>query len=467
MSSAGRSPRWGGAALGRAATFVLPTLSVLVAALVFLGPGALRPVTAVRVYGAPAEGARKVALRLEVVKSLYGVEEQGGALDLLVEATAPGQTLRAWHGRSGDGDGVAEALLSAPSPLHGPLAVAVSAVADKPRLLAGGEIRIAPPDPAFVRLGRLNGTTHGDLGLRVDATRGHLASPFPETLRIQVSPAGVEAPLGARAQVDLSGAGLEASPPSATTDERGVALFQVKAFAHQVELTVQARAGEKTARWEGTLPVIPGATWLGPPAASGKALPLVSPSRRDRVYVSFWTEEGRIEGAVVPLAKDPLGFFAGEVTPPDAPGARLLYATVAGDPLEQGAGTIAWPLRPAEGAVDPHPLAPLLRGAPAPLLDGIPAALDREKQRAWATRRSGLVLIGVATLAEILLLLLQGRASQRKLDAHLAQASESLPEEDRARLRKAAREHPALHALVAVSLVALAFAMVAALSTFR
>jgi hypothetical protein len=77
------------------------------------------------------------------------------------------------------------------------------------------------------------------------------------------------------------------------------------------------------------------------------------------------------------------------------------------------------------------------------------------------------VLLGVAALAEVLLLLLQGRASQRKLDAHLAEASESLPEADRERLRRAAREHPALNALVAVSLVALAFAMVAALSTFR
>jgi len=230
---------------------------------------------------------------------------------------------------------------------------------------------------------------------------------------------------------------------------------------------VEAHAGEKTARWEGTLPVIPGATWLGPPAASGTARTLVSPSRRDRVYVSFWTEEGRIEGAVVPLAEDPRGFFAGEMTPPDAPGARLLYVTVAGDPLEQGAGTITWPLRPAEGAVDPHPLAPLVHGVPAPLLDGLPAALDREKQRAWATRRSGLILLGVAALAEVLLLLLQGRASQRKLDAHLAQASESLPEADRERLRKAGKEHPALHAVVAVSLVALAFAMVAALSSFR
>ncbi len=42
-----------------------------------------------------------------------------------------------------------------------------------------------------------------------------------------------------------------------------------------------------------------------------------------------------------------------------------------------------------------------------------------------------------------------------------------MPEADRARLLGAAREHPALRALLAASLVGLAFAMVAALSTFR
>src|SRR4051812_21142257 len=106
MSPAGRSSPWSGAAVGRAATFVLPTASVLVAALVFLGPGALRPTVSARVYGLPTDGARSLALRIEMVKSLYAVEERGGAQELLVEASAPGQTLRAWHGTTGP-DGIA------------------------------------------------------------------------------------------------------------------------------------------------------------------------------------------------------------------------------------------------------------------------------------------------------------------------------------------------------------------------
>jgi hypothetical protein len=459
MSSAGRSSPWSGAAVGRAATFVLPTVSVLVAALVFLGPGALRPAFGARVYGAPADGARALALRLEVVKSLYGVDEPSGVQDLLVEGSSPGQTLRAFHGPSGAEDGVVEALLEGTAPIRGPVAVGVTALGPKPRLLAAGEIPLQRADPAPLKPGRIQGKARGDLDIRVDALRGALAAPFPETLRMRVSPSGLDVPLGARAQLEVSGAGADVTPATATTDEHGVALFQVKALAHQIELDVQARAGDKSARWEGTLPVIPGAMWLGPPAAPGAPFQVISPARRDRAYVSFWTDEGRVAGAVVPLAKDALGFFAGEVKAPEVPGARFLYAALAGDPLERGTGSVGWPILPPEGGVEPHRV--------ALLLDGLPAAIGRENQRAWTTRRSGLVLIGAAALAEVLLLLLQGRASQRKLDAHLLHASETMPEADRARLLRSGREHAGLHALTAVSLVGLAFAMVAALSTFR
>ena len=464
MSFAGRSLPWSGASLGRAATFVLPTASVLIAALVFLGPGALRYTVGARVRGAPAEGGRALALRIEVVRSLYDVNESAGVHDLLVEATAPGQTLRAFHGATGP-DGIADVRLEAGAPLRGPVAIGVTAVAKKQKLLAAGEVPLRRPAPVFAQLGRLAGTVHGDLEIQVDAARGILAAPFPEVLRVHVSPKGLEGgPLGARAEVELTGVGFDAAPAKLTTDERGTGAFRVTALAHQVELGVAVRAGDKSARWEGTLPVVPGAMWLSPPPAAGSPrrpgpMALLSPAPRERAYVSFWTEEGRVGGAVVPMSRDAQGFYGGEVEAPDQPAARVLYATVAGDPVEQGSGTVAWPLRPAEGAVTPQPL--------ALLLDGMPAAQDREKQRAWGARRTGLFLIGAAALAEVLLLLAQSRASQRQLEAHLSEASGTLPEADRALLLGAAREHPVLRALLAVALVGLAFALVAALSTFR
>jgi hypothetical protein len=458
MSSAARSSPWSSAALGRAAIYVLPAASVLVATLVFLGPGVHKPVMAARVRGLPADGGHAVALRVEVVRCLHDVVENGGAHELLVEGSAPGQALRAWHGQSGP-DGIAEVRLEAGAPVRGPVAVGVSSLSPKPTVLAAGEIPLSRAPAPLVVPASLVGSVRGDLGIRVDVSRGILAAPFPEVIRVLVSPAGLSVPLGTRADVELSGLGLEAAPSKATTDERGAAAFRVKALAHQVELVVEARAGDKTAHWEGALPVLPGAMWLSLPGPLGGSLALLSPVPRERAYISFWSEEGRVAGAVVPLARDVQGFHAGEVAVPKLPSARVLYAVVAGDAHEQGSGTVAWPIVPSEGVVTPQHM--------TMLLDGLPAAQDREKQRTWATRKTGLVLIGAAALAEVLLLLLQGRASQRRLEAHLEEASGPMPEADRARLMGAAREHPLLRALTAVTLVGLAFAMVAALSTFR
>jgi hypothetical protein len=456
MSSAGRSPASPGDRVARVATFVLPTASVLVAALVFLGPGALRPALGSRVRGLPAEGTHALALRIEVVKALYDVVDGAGEHELLVEASAPGQTLRGWHGTTG-ADGVVEARVEGNAPIRGPVALAVTALSPRKKLLAAGEVSLDRPLVVPAQVGRIPGTTRGDLDIRVDATRGFLAAPFTEEVRVAVSSGGSAGAPAARAEIELSGVGIDVAPPQATADERGRAAFNVKPLAHQVELAVVAHAGSATARWEGTLPVVPGAMWLAP-GSGRKTRALLSPVPRERAYVSFWSEDGRVAGAVVPLARDAQGFHAGELSIPEAHG-HILFASLAGDPLEQGAGTVAWPIEPPEGAMVAPPL--------ALLLDGLPAAQDRERQRAWASRRVGLILIGAAAIAEVLLLLVQSRAAQRRLEEHLAEASGTLPEADRARLMDSAREHPLLRALLAVALVGLAFALVAALSTFR
>jgi hypothetical protein len=458
MSSAGRSPPWSGDRAARVATYVLPTASVVVAALVFLGPGARLPALGARVRGLPADGASTMAFRVEVVKALYDVVDSGGAHELVVEASAPGQTLRGWHGTTGP-DGVVEAKVEGSAPIHGPVAIAVTALAPRKRLLAAGEVPLGRPPAIVVSGGRIHGTqTHGDLEVHVEATRGVLSAPFLETVRVSVVGSGGGSVPTTGAVIELSGAGIDVAPTKATADGTGTAIFNIRPLAHQVELAAVVRAGDKTASWEGTLPVVPGAMWLAPKSGAGPRA-LLSPAPRERAYVSFWTDAGRVGGAVVLLERDAQGFHAGEVAVPEAPGARVLFASVAGDPLEQGAGTVAWPLRPAEGAVSAPPL--------SLLLDGLPAAQEREWQRAWASRRAGLVLVGAAALAEVLLLLVQSRAAQRRLEQHLDEASGALPAADRARLLSAAREHPGLRALLAVALVGLAFALVAALSTFR
>ena len=480
MSPAGRSspppeppaPVAGGTeAAGRAAIFVLPILSVLVAALAFLGPGGLHAATGVRVRGLPVEGGRALALRVEVVRSFHDVVDTVAVSGIEVEASAPGQVLSTWRGAAGP-DGIAEARLEAREPLRGSVAVAVTAPHDgRTAVLASGEIPLRAPASArsretLVQSGLVRGAVHGDLAIRVEATRGVLASPFAERMHVAVSSVLGDAPVG-RAEIELSGPGLEVAPARLTTDERGIGAFDVKALAHNVELSITARAGDKTARWEGTLPVVPGALWLDPaldPASPEGVVSLVSAVPRERAYLSLWSEEGRIFGAVVPLVRDGFGFFRGQVTAKLPPSARLVYATVAGDPVEQGSGTVAWPIRPAAGAV--ARVGAGARGLEM-LLDGVPAAVEREKLRAWAARRAGLLVIGAAALAEVLLLLSQSRTSQRRLDAHLLRASATLPEEDRRRLLGAGRESPLLRASLAMALVGLGFALVAALSTFR
>lgn len=446
------------------AVYVLPVVSVLLAAFVFLGPGAIRAITYARVHGVPGEGAKTVALRLSVLRSVHDVAAPIPMSELAVEGSAPGQGLSPWRGPT-DPDGIADVVLQGSMPMQGRIALNVTAPGPSgPRHLVGGEIALKRAAPAFVQLGSIRGATTGDMDVRVDAARGIMASPFPETLRISITKGG--APLGKRVDLELSGAGMEIVPERVTTNEAGVATVRVTALAHHVDLAIAASVEALRARWEGTLPVIPGALWIDPAnVLAGGALSIVSAAPRQRAYLSLWTEEGRVHGATVPLSRDDRGFFRGTAEVPRLD-AKLAHATIAGDPLEQGSGTVAWPIRPAEGAVS---------GARAMdlLMDGFPAAKAREQKRAWAARRSGLVLLGLAALAEMLLLLVQSRASQRRLEAHLSQASapdardRGLSAADREKLMSAAREHPLLHAVVMVSLVALAFAMIAALGTFR
>lgn len=470
-----RGPR----APGGIVPFVIPSVAVALTALVLLGPGALRPVVGARVRGAPIDGARVVALRVEGVRSLYGIDDAVPLAALEVEAGAPGQGLGPWRGGTAS-DGIAEVVLTASEPVRPPLVVRMTERSDPKnvRVLAEGLIALGAPAPREVRPASIAGVSRGDFTLRVTAARGIVAAPFTEELRVAVTPAVTAEPT-AKVDLELSGAGIDLAPDAKATfastlkiatDERGAATFAVRVLAHQVELSIKAKSGEKKAIWEGTLPVVPGALWLDPAGLPG-ATELVSPAPRALAYVSFWGEQGRIGGQVVPLAADAKGFFRGKVdAPPAASG--VLFASVAGDPSEQGIATVAWPIRPPEGLAPPQKM--------TLLLDGVPKAVEREQARASAARRAGLFLLGAAALAEMLLLLFRSRAAQKNLEAHFASAavrgsreglddggSPAVAPDDRAGLMAAAREVPLLTALLLAALVGLAFAMVAALATFR
>ncbi|WP_437721544.1 hypothetical protein [Sorangium sp. So ce861] len=471
-----------------AATYVLPALSIGLAAVVFLGPGAQRMATGVRVWGAPVAGSEALALRIEGVRRLHGADDPAALPEIEVSATSGGAPLAGWSGSTGK-DGIGEALLRAGGGLKAPVVVRIRRGGDA---LLEQEVPLLPPLPAAetsalpgaAQASALPGATHGELRLRVTVARGAMAAPFPEPARVTVETEDGAPVPGARVEASAIGAdlgGQGSGPAQITADARGAAELTIRPLAHTVELALRAaRPGSAatpgargaSGSWEGRLPVIPGAIWLDPAGLAGErpALRLTSPAPKPHAYVSIGGAHGRLLGAVVPLAADGGGFFSGTLALPDGrpPGAAG-WAVVASDPYEQGAGTVAWPLSPAASPVAPRRV--------ALLADGVPAAEARERARASRARRAGVLVLGAAGVAEMLLLALRARAARRRLAAHLAAASGGegedgadgapLSREDRGRLLATVRAEPILSVLALAALVGLSFAAVAALATFR
>lgn len=458
------SPSW-----LRILSAALPTAAVVTAAIVFLGPGKPRAALGARVWGSPLSLERApLAVRIEGIRRLYGVDDAAAPGDMralsLDVRDASGAALGLWSGDAGP-DGVAEALVSAAS-ARGPLDVRVRR---GDVLLAEGRIeRRSQALEGIVRgSGDIGGVSRGDRAARVEVVRGQMVAPFEEEVRVTVLP-GEGAPFAEDAAGEVSieaspastqaASGVEVRPPRATAGRGGSATFWVKPTAYNVELSLKIHdTSGHQGEWEGNLPVVPGAMWLDPSGQPGE-ITIVSPAPRERAYTSFYTEGGRVFGAVIPLARDEAGFYRGRLaTPADLLAAKDLRVVVAGDAYERGVGTVAWPIAPPEGK------APLARVEL--LIDGMPAAEAREKARAGSARTVGVLVIGLAAALEVLLLLIQSRASQRRLVAHFEEAQTEAGE--RERLLGAAKDRPLVGALIGAALIVLAFALVLAFVALR
>ncbi len=449
--------------LGRLATYVVPAASVVVTALVLFGPGSPNPAPFVRVRGVPMAGGKTLALRLEGSRRLFGVDDVAALEGVTVEAH-DGTTKLVPTTLTLSPDGVGEASIAADTPLVGPLDVRVF---QGKTVLAEGTVLLVPAAPPKLGSTPVQGVATGDLRVSVVVHRGFLAAPFPEALDVHVHEHDGGAPGSPREiTIDASAPGATIQPEKARIRDRGPATITVTPLAHLVELTLVARDDKgKEGRWEGLLPVRPGAIWLDPDRKAG--LSLVSPAPRDRVYVSVVTDAGRILGAIVPLARDDAGFFRGRFD--YTPEARLTQLVVAGDPQERGDATVTWPLVPHAGAATAARL--------ELLLDGSAPAEARERARAMRARLAAVLLVLAAAVAEVLLIIVRTGLAQRDLEANLAEAvalehhkgaGAPVPVADRGFILAAAREsHPALRIALAVALVALGFALIAALSTFR
>lgn len=453
--------------LGRLATYFVPASSVVVTALVLLGPGSPKQAPFARVRAVAQAGGKRLALRVEGGKRLFGVDDVLALDGVVVEAFDHKKPLHAWSGSFG-ADGVCEATLEATEPLVGPLDVVVRAGQTE---LVSGQIPLGFPQGPVVATEAIRGVTSGSLLLRVSPRRGVIAAPFEEDLDIEVGFAPHVSPY----QEGFSGIRIKASAPGAnitndvvTTNEHGVATLRLAPLSHVVELTLEAEAsyGPK-GRWEGLLPVHAGAIWLDPVRTNGEIL-LLGPAPRDRAYVSVLGDFGRMFGAVVSLERDKNGFYAGRVTLPPLENNKTAALVVSGDPSERGSGTVVFPMVPDHGSM----AAPRLEL----VLDGASVSEARERGRASKARKAAIMLVVAAAMAEVLLILVRSGRSQRSLDKNLAEAASAgtseesgvamTPADQASILATAHEKNPTLRLALAAALVLLGFAMIAALSTF-
>lgn len=443
---------------------VLPGIAIGFVAVVILGPGNMRPVLGARVYLAPPTDARThPSARVTTAWRLGDAETP--AADVALEVLAAGAPVKATTGS----DGVAEIRFATAIPDGTRVEVA-----SEGRSLGAGDAHVdataqlvEPPAPSASR--------RGDLPLDVRVVRGQLAPPFPDEIAVGAQVVD-DGPIHRTARISVL---LTGSTPDHFDDElREGAPWTTRVIrpeALRIDVEVDARIDGERSTYEGSLPTVPGAIWLDPKSPPGR-LDFIAPAPRKAAYVSLISERGRVGGAVVPLAEDAAGFYRGSMAA-EVEGSRF-DVIVAGDPEEEGAATVIWPVRRGDdrGPAGAARWVAGTREAAHPLrlervIDGMPAAVAIENARIRGVRGMAIAVALIVGVLEILLLVREGRRAQRDLDAHFAtQADASTGVEDRDAIRhvaKSAAKSGNTMVTVLGVVIALAFGMVAAFVVAR
>ncbi|MEZ4372961.1 MAG: hypothetical protein R3B07_19210 [Polyangiaceae bacterium] len=408
----------------------LPGFSVLVIGFALFVVGAPRPYVAARLYGGPLEGQSEYHLRLEAGERL-GELESPRQLGLQVHARTQDGREAVWGGQT-DPQGNAEVTLGFDSPTEGPLTVSVNLDRSQAEL-PSGYVLARGNVTALERTWRENvsvGETwtkrsSGELRLRVAPARGVYAVPFRDGLFVEVTREGKPV-AGADVQLALDGAtwfegGAEGGERRhAVSDERGRVHAELVPDSHVITLEVKARleqpSGEAlTGRLAWRLPVVPGALDAQLDGDDdSRGLVVTSPVERERAYVALLDQDARWGGGTVELHLAPDGNYRGRWALPHDFRPAKHWALVSSESDFASAGTVGWPLSDSSEVPQPG-----LRAREMRLLDGFPAAYQRDKSR---VSRARWLAIGVALLAGALVLVLlmrRAQESQRKLAAHL------------------------------------------------
>ncbi len=390
----------------------------MVVAIALLVVAAPRPVTGARIYGGPSPDSHRLSARVVVNEQRGDQTRAVPHRPIGVEMRDGGEQLATWTGEL-DADGSASVTLQSARPLPpAPVLLVTAPWTRGPLALGSVEIQRQPPPPlAADRGGWIAPPRKGGLHIQVAPAAGALAVPFETTLLVEVLRDG--APV-ANVHLDLDGESLDVVGPVLPTNEYGRTTARVRPTAHVAALSVRGRAaGGVEGRWYSTLPTVGGAM-VSSVSATGELL-IQSPIQRDRAYFSVVTPRGRWTGGTVHLAPDERGGAAGR-TPFEAPRASPAWLVVSSELDLRSPSTVGWPLEEVEHDF----LAGKTRRAPHTrttadelLLDGMSPLLQLETRRQTQVRQLTALFVVTAMALVALLVMLQVRDSDRRLQAHL------------------------------------------------
>lgn len=398
--------------MSRAWSLALPLVTVLVVTYAVLIAGAPRTVLGARVYGGPTEGASRLSLRV-IALQREGERETpiwNGPLSVRVTAAgSPTVTVSVARARHG----VAELLVPLQRPAQGPVRLELRDGSGT--LLARGDVGLdlaSWAKRARRRGGWIRGRGDGKLVLSIAPGRGAFVVGAKDPLWIRVERSGVPAP---GVTLTVSADGAHVSPPAALiSDARGEARLDLEPVELNPSVRVEARsANGETGLIDSGLPVVPGGFHVQR-TATGVRIECAAP--REEAFFSVVSERARSAGGVVALTANARGGCVGDAELPQLTAPS--WFVVSSELDLNSAATIGWPLQ--EGLEPAH----TFDVADALLLDGLPAAFEREQTRRSRVRWLSAGFIALAFALSVVQLVARVRAADRDISRHLRQGLE-------------------------------------------
>ena len=394
--------------MSRAWSLALPVLTVFVVSYALLVAGVPRKLHGARIYGGPSAGAATLSLRVESVER-DGERESAfwnGPLQARARASGGPEVVVAV---SGAAHGVADFEVPFARPVRG--AVELELRDAMHTMLASGRFALDATRwaaRARRRGGWIRGRAGRELALSVAPARGAFVVGSADALAIRVENSGTPV-AGALLTVTAEGARLSSSD-SLRTDERGRAWvgFEPAELNPTVRIEARTEAGQ-SGLIDTAVPVVAGGMHA---LRVGEELRIESAVPRSAAFFSLVSDRGRVAGGVLALSANGRGGSVGVLALPAHPSPAWLV--LASEVDLNTAAAIGWPLDEGAEPAQTFDVADVL------LLDGLPAAFERERVRRSRVRWLTAAFIAVALALSVVQLVLRVRAADRTIARHLS-----------------------------------------------